>query len=246
MADAPKLRRLWVPSLPLDGGRVELPEESAKHVHVLRLAPGERLELFDARGAAAAATLERGSRGRVECTAEAAQVAPDTRVRVTLIQGVPKAPKLEPIVRMTTELGVHALRFAQTERSVPKLSSDSPKLERLARISREACAQSGTPRALELFAPRPLLEVAALAPTEAQKLVFWEEASMLPLERESFARPDLREVWAVVGPEGGLTPSEVAGLRELGYQGAGLGQSILRVDTAAVVIAALVLDRVRG
>jgi 16S rRNA (uracil1498-N3)-methyltransferase len=245
MADA-KLRRLYVPQLPADGGKLVLPDESAKHVQVLRLSEGDRVELFDAYGGAATATLERVARGHIECSVTAMRVAPEPRVSVTLVLGVPKGPKLEPIVRMTTELGVHALHFAQTERAVPKLSSDSPKLERLARVAREACAQSGTARAPELTGPRPLLEVAASAPRDALKLVFWEEAQTLPFANESFSRVDLRQVWAVVGPEGGLSAAEVERLEQLGYLRAGLGESILRVDTAAVVIAALVLDRIRN
>jgi 16S rRNA (uracil1498-N3)-methyltransferase len=53
------------------------------------------------------------------------------------------------------------------------------------------------------------------------------------------------EVWAVVGPEGGLAAEEVAALQALGYQPVGLGDAILRVDTAAVVVAARLLDRLQ-
>jgi 16S rRNA (uracil1498-N3)-methyltransferase len=50
----------------------------------------------------------------------------------------------------------------------------------------------------------------------------------------------------VVGPEGGLGDVEAASLEALGYRPIGLGAAILRVETAAVVAVALVLDRLGG
>lgn len=239
-----KPRRLFAPELPSLGGEVVLPEESVRHVHVLRLRQGEGVRLFDARGNEADATLVRVTRQEITCAAQPVEAAPPRSARVTLILGVPKAPRLEGIVRMTTELGVHAVRFAQTERVVPRFASELPKLERLARVAREACAQSGQARAPELSGPLPLLQVAALAPADAHKLVFWEEARAQDMLR-ALPGGGSQEVWAVVGPEGGLSADEVRELQSLGYRAAWLGEGILRVDTAAVVIAALLLDRLR-
>ncbi len=241
-------RRLFAPELPRDGGVLRLPVESARHAQVLRLRVGDRVRLFDAAGSEADAEILDVARDAMSCRAEAPRSVPERTRRVTLLLGVPKAPKLETIVRMMTELGVHALCFVLTERSVPKLAHDSPKLERCKRIAREACAQSGQARALEIHGPEELALVAARAPADAARVVFWENATQtLDAAFASVAAAeDLHDVWAVVGPEGGLSAAEIDQLTPLGYQQVGLGEGILRVDTAAVVASALLLDRMHA
>jgi 16S rRNA (uracil1498-N3)-methyltransferase len=239
-----ELRRLFAPELPKEGGTLRLPVESVRHAQVLRLRAGDRVLLFDAAGSEADAEILEADRGVMTCRAEVSRSVPERTRRLTLLLGVPKAPKLETIVRMMTELGVHALCFALTERSVPKLAHDSPKLDRLKRIAREACAQSGQARALEIHAPEDLASVAARVPADAVRVVFWENATQsLEAAFASFGAAAPHDVWAVVGPEGGLAAAEVEQLEKLGYQRVGLGEGILRVDTAAVVTSALLLDR---
>ena len=234
-----RLRRLYVPELPAAGGGVELPRESLEHVHVLRLAAGARVELFDAHGRSAQAELTLLTRARAVCEAQPPSAAVLPRAGLQLIVCLPKAGKLETIVRMTTELGVRAVHLAQSERSVPK-GAESAKLERLRRVAREACAQSGQPLVPELHAPTTLAECAARAAPGAHKLLFWEQASAaLPAAVSG-------EAWAVIGPEGGLSTEEAEMLQSGGYAPISLGSHILRAETACVVIAALLLDRMHA
>jgi 16S rRNA (uracil1498-N3)-methyltransferase len=239
-------RRLFVPELPPEGGNLSLPAESVRHAQVLRVRVGQQVCLFDAAGHQADAQITRIERERIACQAEPARALPERRARLTLVLGVPKAQKLDGIVRMATELGVHALHLAQTEHSVPKLGADSPKLERVRRVAREACAQSGQPRVPEVLAPRDLAQVAAAAPAGALRVVFWEQSTAsLDQVLDAGALATCQDVWAVVGPEGGLAVEEVAALRQLGYLEVGLGDAILRVDTAVLVVSTLLLDRMR-
>jgi 16S rRNA (uracil1498-N3)-methyltransferase len=231
-----RLRRLYVPELPAAGGGVELPPESLEHVHVLRLSAGVQLELFDAHGRSALAELTLVTRGRAVCEAQPASGPVVRSAGLQLIVCLPKAGKLETIVRMTTELGVRALHLCHSERSVAK-GAESGKLERLRRVAREACAQSGQPLVPELFAPTTLAECAARAAPGAHKLLFWEQASA-PVPAAVSG-----EAWAVVGPEGGLGNEEAEMLQSFGYAPISLGTHILRAETACVVITALLLDR---
>jgi 16S rRNA (uracil1498-N3)-methyltransferase len=233
-------RRLFVPELPEGGGNVKLPAETCRHVQVLRLAAGTRVELFDGRAGEAEAVLREVTRKSVRCDAGPRRVLPPAEPALHLILGVPKGDRLEGIVRMLTELGVASLHLALTERTVPRPGDFTARLTRLRRIALQACAQSGQSHATELHAPKHLLELAAGVPAGAHKLVFWEDA-VTPLAPAPGARPS--EVWAVIGPEGGLAQAEVAALAELGFARVGLGPSLLRVDTAAVVACALLLDR---
>jgi 16S rRNA (uracil1498-N3)-methyltransferase len=231
-------RRLYAAALPQVLSSVTLDEEARRHAQVLRLALGDEVCLFDGAGREADARVTRVERHALTCEVQPLRASAPRAARLTLIVGIPKAAKLEMIVRMATELGVHAIYLAQSERSVPKLSAESPKIERLRRITLEACAQSGQLWAPLLSGPMPLAAAAASAPISAEKLVFWE-GSKQPLTLKDGAR----DVWAVVGPEGGICAHEVDVLAKLGYAVSGLGAGILRVETACIVVATLLLDR---
>jgi 16S rRNA (uracil1498-N3)-methyltransferase len=231
-------RRLFVEELPVIASTLVLDREAERHAKVLRLETGSELCLFDARGHESDARVARWDRQGLVCEVQPLRTREQPRVRLHLILGVPKAAKLETIVRMGSELGLHAIHLVESDRAVPKLSAESAKLPRLRRIAIEACGQSEQAYAPEISGPMPLLAAASAAPADAARLVFWEN-SQTPLELAS----DAREVWAVVGPEGGLCEQEVAALCALGFRSVGLGSAILRVETACVVASALLLDR---
>ena len=238
---AGRLRRLHAPELAEAGGPITLPVGSAMHARVLRLGVGDRVELFDGCGRAAPATIVAIERDRVLCEALDSEQVPTASPALHLVLGLPKGGKPEEIVRMLSELGVAGIHLAVCERSVPRPGDASARMARLARIALEACAQSGQPRAPVLPGPRPLLEITAGVPHDARRLVFWECADT-PLQ-QVFDPSTRGDVWAVIGPEGGLSEREVDALRTQGFARVGLGTALLRVDTAAVVAAALLLDR---
>jgi 16S rRNA (uracil1498-N3)-methyltransferase len=227
---------------------LELPEESQRHAQVLRLRVGADVELFDANGHVSSATLTALSARGATCEAQPRRAIARPSPEVHLILGLPKGDKLDNVVRMLTELGVAGIHIAACERSIPKASNTDkqPRLERLERIAREACAQSGQAYAPLLHAPSSLAECAQRAPSDATRWVLWEESGMHEPMREpgreptSSARP---EMWVVVGPEGGLAAHEVDALAQQGYAQLGLGPAILRFETAAITAAVLALDR---
>jgi 16S rRNA (uracil1498-N3)-methyltransferase len=235
------VRRLFAPQLPERGGRVELPAESVEHARVLRLARDDRVELVDTRLGTCAAVVVEASARRVVCEAEPCRRVEAPAPALHVVLALPKGSKLEDMTRMLAELGVSGLHLAHAERSVPRFDKPEARRGRLERIVREACLQSGQPQALAVHPPVPLLDAARRAPHHATRLLFWEEGGeALPwLDAEQ----KRHEAWIVIGPEGGLSRAEAAALTALGYITIGLGPAVLRVQTAAPVIAALVLDR---
>jgi len=101
-----ELRRIFAAALPAAGGVVTLDAEDAQHVRVLRLRAGARVELFDACGAHAAATLREVSRERVVCDVEARVNVEPPDTALHLVVCLPKGKKLDDITRALTELGV--------------------------------------------------------------------------------------------------------------------------------------------
>jgi len=237
-------RRLYASQLPAAGAELTLDEEARRHAAVLRLSPGDELRLFDARGCEADAHVVRCDKRALVCVvADPEQIAPP-RERLQLAVCVPKAAKLELIVRMATELGVSAVQLIASEHAVPKYGSDAPKLERLQRIAIEACAQSEQAYAPALLGPLPLsAALAALDPTTA-KLACVTRVDARPIAQVA-SQLSAAEVWVLVGPEGGFSSSELALLEQYEACAISLGRGILRVETACVAACATLLCSMR-
>lgn len=237
-------RRLFAPQLPAAGTQLTLPEDSHRHAQVLRLSAGAELRLFDARGGEADARVVRCDKRALVCdVADPEQIAAP-RERLQLAVCVPKAAKLELIVRMATELGVSAVQLIASEHAVPKYGSDAPKLERLQRIAIEACAQSEQAYAPALLGPLPLSAALAGLSAETAKLACVTRVDALPIAR---VVPQLAaaEVWVLVGPEGGFAAAELALIAAHDVTAISLGRGILRVETACVVACAQLLASMR-
>lgn len=232
-------RRLYCPALPEGpGASVELGEEAARHARVLRLGAGDALSLFDGRGGTLPVRIEALARGKLRCVVTGPLTRQPRGPDVVLVQCLVKGRKLDDIVRMTTELGVAAIRLALSERCVAQRSErDAHKAGRLLRIAGEAARQSEQPYLPEIAEPMPLEQVLAQAPAEAVRLALTErsDADFPRVCRGS-------SVWLVVGPEGGLSSRDREILSHGKFAPTSLGRAILRTETAAVVGVALGLN----
>ena len=235
-------RRLYAPQLPAAATQLALGEDSRHHAQVLRLSEGDELRLFDAHGGEADACVLRCDKRGLLCEVADPEQLPAPRERLQLAVCVPKAAKLELIVRMASELGVSSVQLIASERAVPKYTSEAPKLERLQRIAIEACAQSEQAYAPELHGP--LLLEAALASLSAATL------KLACVARTSVAQNlsplTAAQVWVLVGPEGGLSAAEQSLVEQHDVAAISLGPGILRVETACVVACAQLLGRMRS
>jgi len=234
---------MLVAGLPPGGGSVSLSGEVEKHARVLRLVVGDPLVLFDGAGSTAEATVLASERGRWICQAQVPIREAEPESPLTMIVGLTKGDKLDTVVRMLTELDVDRIVLALCERTVPDPRSPDTKRKRLERIGLSACAQARRARAPRVEGPLPLLEAAAAAPDTARRVVFWEQSRTAEPPSRAPGMTENRQIWAVVGPEGGLAEGEVRALEALGFVSAGLGRRILRAETAAVAAAALLTLR---
>ncbi len=160
---------------------------------------------------------------------------PEPYPRVTLVQGIPKASKLEVVVQKLTEIGVDAIVPVRTERSVAS-AGGANRVARLRAVAREAAKQARRAWLPEIPDPITLAEVTF----PGLALVFHEEAKV----RLTAALVDgVGDVTLFVGPEGGFTPEEAVDLAARGAVVVSLGPQILRTETAAIVGCALVMAR---
>lgn len=224
-------------------------EESTHAARVLRLAPGDRVQLLDGECLYDATLLQVAASGTT-LRVEARLPSPEMETQVLLVQGLPKADKLEWIVQKATELGVWCIWPVQMARSVAKGEQgdrQQKKQQRWQRIALEAAKQSGrahVPATWELCGFAKALErLAQLAPPLDGLFIAWEEAHALRLSEaviRACAKQGPKKIAIVIGPEGGITQEECQALVALGGQPVTLGPRILRTETAGLAALAVV------
>ena len=215
------VRRFLCENLGAVGEIVVLSDERSHHVlRVTGIAPGEEVELFDGLGGACRARLDGVEGGRAHLQVVELVATPPIESNVHLVLAQTRASVMDTVIRMVTEIGVEAITVVHTERCVAK----GDKHERWTRIAEAASAQSGRSNVPTIGPPIPLNQ--ALMAMGGRRFVCTPGSVVR-------ARPS-GPVTILVGPEGGLTEGEVDQAETAGWVRAGLGETVLRADTAAV------------
>jgi len=215
-------------------GLFELPPEQAHHViHVLRLAAGDVVTLFDGRGTEYRATLERVSRSGISVrVGEASRVSRESPLAVTLAQGISSGERMDYTIQKAVELGVFGIQPIACERSVVRLSAEraARRVAHWQAVAAAACEQCGRNVVPRVFPVASLGDWLASLPSDALRLTLSPDA---PMTLRELPAPPSR-VLLLVGPEGGLSPAERLDARNAAFSALRLGPRVLRTETAAV------------
>ncbi|MFO6420450.1 16S rRNA (uracil(1498)-N(3))-methyltransferase [Hylemonella sp. W303a] len=229
------------------GGEFELPPETARHVQVLRLQPGDTLTLFTGRNGEWTATILR--MGRASVTVRVDQhhaVEREALLDVHLAVGMPANERMDWLVEKAVELGVASIQPLLTERSVLRLSGERALKKQLhwQGIATAACEQSGRNRLPSVHPVRALLDFVVWNPPEVhRRFVLSLDGDSLPLSQVLASKPPTGPVLLLSGPEGGLSPNEEQAARAAGFEPLSLGKRTLRAETAPLAaLAALTLQ----
>ncbi|MEX0587021.1 MAG: 16S rRNA (uracil(1498)-N(3))-methyltransferase, partial [Pirellulales bacterium] len=220
------------------GPAVTLRGPEAHHLaHVLRAKPGDEVELFDGLGAEFSARIERVGRTEVQLAiVESRPVERELDFELTLAVALPKGDRQRWLVEKATELGVARLVPLVTQRSVAQPAAGA--IERLRRTVIEASKQCGRNRLMEVNDLLAWHDWLASAPADACRLVGHPGG----LGAITASAAGARQVFASIGPEGGFTEEESAAAERAGWTLVDLGPRILRVETAATLLTAMVLS----
>jgi 16S rRNA (uracil1498-N3)-methyltransferase len=235
-------RRLFVPGERLGGQRLTLTGPDHQHVgRVLRARPGDILTLFDGAGREVEAEVVRVAREETELSLGARRQVTGPAVALTLLCAVPRGSRMDFLVQKTAELGVARIVPVVTERSVARPDAEAGRRARWEKIAREAARQSGRADVPVVDAPASLAAALAAPGLPARRLALFEAERKRSL-RAALEGSEPAATALLVGPEGGFAPAELAAARTAGFESVGLGDRILRVETAAIVAVALVAD----
>jgi 16S rRNA (uracil1498-N3)-methyltransferase len=240
------MRELWFHCPVLQPGQVTLADSEARHAgQSLRLQPGDAVTLFDGnghlgRGAIAdevpAAGSKRNRQRPLTVLVEGIQTVPRPACALTLVVPGCKGARLDWLIEKGTELGVARFILVELEHSVVHTGPQhAGKLERTAIEACKQCHRAWRPRI-----EAGLTLVGALATCPGATLLAAHLDAEAPAWGDWLAahRPVPADIAVVIGPEGGLSVAEIAALRTAGAQTVRLGEHILRVETAALAIAA--------
>ena len=196
---------------------------------VCRLGEGDRVEVFDGRGFASSAVVVSILRDGAELAIEGDPL-PEHRApcSLTLATSVPKGDRFDWLIEKATELGVDRLIPLMTERSV--VDPRDTKLARMRRSIIEASKQSRRARLMVLDEPVAWATLVGSFPEALRCLA--DTRGSPPAHWPSIPRG--ATVVLAVGPEGGLTASELELADRFGWMGMRLGVNTLRVETAGL------------
>jgi 16S rRNA (uracil1498-N3)-methyltransferase len=216
--------------------------DAHKVAHVLRLQPGDQIEVIDSTATAFAAAIDTaGSIVRANLLRTLPQTGTSAEaLLVDVAQAVPKGNRLDFVVEKSTELGARAFLLFYCERSVTR-AVGAEKLGRWRRLARGAAQQSGRRDIPEIREPIGFDDLLVQFGSYDVVLFAWELATGASLAETLRALlPPSGRVLVVVGPEGGFTHTEAESAARCGATPISLGPRILRTDTAAVALLAVI------
>ena len=241
-----KVRRFFVENLRLkkDGSCVISGSEARHMTKVVRMGPGDRFELMGGKGERFLAVVRSIGPCEVRVDTEKALTVPTpSPVQITLCQSLLRSDPMDYLIQKASELGVDRIFPFFSTRTVAKIGSEKfeKRVKHWQGVAVSAAKQCGRPLPARISSPTSLPELLiGLSGEECLKVVLWEEEESMGLKGllKEFAKRE--RVIGMVGPEGGFSMEEIRMTRKEGFIPVSVGSRVLRAETAAMTLVALV------
>ena len=181
----------------------------------------------------------------IECKIkEEVQNYVESNIHVTIIQGIPKADKMELIIQKSVELGVYDITPVEMKRCIVKLNDKDKqkKVERWQKISEVAAKQSERNIIPHINNVTNIKDICNLFIEYDIVLVAYEKENKTTIKEELKKLKEVHNIndkiniAVIIGPEGGLDEEEIEMLQKSGAKTITLGKRILRTETASLNI----------
>ena len=207
-------------------------EEGRHAATVKRMREGEVIHLCDGQGTRAIATVVKVHKHSLDLTIDQFTFEEAPEPRFVVVQALAKGERAELAVEMLTEVGADAIIPWRAEHSIGKWDSVEKGLEKWRRTSRESAKQSRRAWIPEISNLKSTAEVCELMSQAQSVFVLHESAD------QALAACAIREqgtIMIVVGPEGGISPDELAAFSAAGARVVHMGASVMRTSTAGAI-----------
>ena len=234
----------------IDGKNIQIIGEDYNHLkNVLRSKIGEKIDICDENSIKYNTKIIEYTDKAAVCEIEKIDDRnTETKVKMTLFQGLPKMDKFELIIQKSTEIGVSDIYPVQMDRSIMKIDEKNldKKLDRWNKISLEASKQSGRQKIPNVHTVINLKNII--------ENISKYDIVLLPYENEKSAtikdvigdlksnKEEFKNIAVIIGPEGGFSENEISTLSK--YENVNivtLGPRILRTETAGIVTLAMLV-----
>ena len=237
--------------LNLDDKTLYIDGEDVKHISkVLRYGQGDEIEVCDSNGHEYICRIESVDKTRIDLSiVDEVDINRESRIRISLYQGVPKSTKMDIILQKLTEAGVDEIVLVNTKRSVVNIKGDKAdkKFDRWERIIYEAAKQSKRgliPKLRGILSFKEALEDMGkndinICPYEVEKSLGIKEALQTDQVKRILENKDEVRVGIFIGPEGGFAEEENEMVKAAGISSVTMGPRIFRTETASIVATAI-------
>ena len=210
-----------------DSNLIEVSGDEAHHaIKVLRITVGEEILISDGAGNWVRASVE-----NIEKKSFAAKVLErgfqqEKSPRLIVVQGLPKSDRVKDAIEILVESGVDLIIPWQADRSISKWRQDS--LDKWQSAAVAATKQSRRFRKPEIIDGLSLSQLLEIESENSVVLVMHESATTKLSEVVTSKFSGMSEIIIVIGPEGGISDSELAVLEGAGAHIVGLGPEVFR------------------
>ena len=228
-----RIPRIYVDAALNVGEQVRLEFQTHHHiVNVLRYRTGQSVVLFNGRGGEYAGELTQVNRSfSIAAITRYIECHRESKLATTLLQGIARQDHMDYALQKAVELGVSEVQPLLTERCTIRLSNDRMhnKYRHWQSLMTAACEQSGRTIIPRLHLPLSFNEC-LITHNRQQGIVLDVNANVSLASIPSV----VDSVSILVGPEGGLSESELALAEQHGFIRINMGPRILRTETAGM------------
>ena len=223
----------FIDNFNLNGNEIEITGEIAHQMaKVLKLEIGEQVELCDGKGTNAQGKITKLSKNSTIVEIEKITKESPAQKSATLFCAVLKKENFELVVQKATECGIQKIIPIITTRTV----KTGLNMERLQKIAKEACEQSGRNYLPEICEPVTFEESLEIAKQKDTNIIFDSSGEVF------LGNTNSKKIGIFIGPEGGWTTEEIKKATEKNFSVASLGTNTLRGETAAIIASFLVVQ----
>ena len=210
----------------LSGGQTQTLESDEAHhaIKVMRLKTGEEIKISDGEGNWVSGPISEVGKKNLKIDVTASGIEASKKPELVLVQALTKSDRNKEMLELVTVAGVDRIIPWQAERSISKWQSNS--YDKWTSSIKEAGKQSrrvNLPKLEKIMSAKEITEQISASDCI---LVFHESAN------EKFSDLDISQsassIYLVIGPEGGITDTELEIFKSKGGKLVRLGEPVLR------------------
>lgn len=232
--------RFFAPLKQFHGSEVILDADETRHLRdVLRLRLDDKVNVFNGAGREFSCRIAAISKKSVhlQIENEVRPTSSESDLELTLAAAMLKGEKFDLVIQKAVELGLSRLVPLRTARTEVRSKDSAKRIQRWRKIVLEASKQSG--RAFLMSVDEPVDYEVFLSITDPKETILFSERDGKNLPHTVTGK----KITAIIGPEGGWDDVELASARSAGAEIVTLGGRVMRSETAAIAISAILQHR---